>query len=192
MNQDADVREALRSITRGYLDKTASSFFINRCFLIIDESADNKESFTGAAFRISKSIALFIDKDLAQKVYESSIAAIGKFDLPQGTKRRYRRVVFCKKVRVSDNGNQLELDSENLSEGGMYIRTKDPFPVDSAIKITIPLEEGSSINVTGVVLYNKGSSAGTSKLPPGMAIEFRETGEKEIEMLRSYISKVPD
>ena len=192
MNQDADVKEALKNIIRGYLATDASSFFINKCLAIIDESADSKESYLGATARISISITMFIDEDLAQRVYDSLMSVVEKISLPQGIKRRYRRVAFCRKVRVSNNGNQHELDSENLSEGGMYIRTKDPFPADSTIEISLPLEEGISINLTGVVLYKKDPSGETSKLPPGMAIEFKEIRDKETEMLRSYISRVPD
>lgn len=192
MNQEEAVKEALKNITLGYLEKDASSFFISRCFKIIDESADSKESYMGAAARISKSIDLFIDRDMAQKVYDSIVAVIEKIDVPQGTKRRYRRVTFCKKVRVSSNGKQHELDSENLSEGGMYLRTEAPFPADSIMEITLPLEEGSSINLTGTVVYKKDPSGGTSKLPAGMAIEFKKVSEKETDMLRSYISKIPD
>lgn len=190
MNQDTDVKDDLKNIIRGYLDKAASSLFVDKSLAIIDESADNKESFMAVALRISKRTALFIDKDLAQTVYERLMAAIVKIASPQGTRRRYRRVAFRKKVRVRYGSEHYELDSENLSEGGMFIRTKEPFPVGSEIEITLPLV-ASRIHLTGVVVHKKDPFDETSKLPPGMAIEFKEIGDKETEMLRSYTQTAP-
>ncbi len=189
MNQDADVKGALKNVIRGHLGKAASSLFIDKSLAIIDESADNKESLMAAAVRISRRIALFIDKDLAQTVYENLMSAIEKIALPQGTRRRYRRIDFCKKVDIEYNGEHCQLDSENLSEGGMYVRTMDPFPDGSEVEITLPLEAENSIQLTGVVVYKQDPFGDNSKLPPGMAIEFNKIMDKETEMLRNYIQR---
>ncbi len=94
MNGDVGVKQALKDIIRGHLDKAASALFTDKSLGIIDESADNKESFMAAAVRISKRISLFIDNDLAQKVYEDLMATIDKTVSLQGTRRRYRRIAF--------------------------------------------------------------------------------------------------
>jgi Tfp pilus assembly protein PilZ len=190
VNQDASVRDDLKKVIRGHLGKAASSLFIEKSLAILEESADNKESFMAAAVRISRRIALFIDRDLAQTVYESLMAAIEKIAAPQGTRRRYRRVAFCRKIRVGCDGEHHELDSENLSEGGMYIRTRDPFPAGSELEIALPMGAGNRLNLRGVVVYKSDPFGDTSKLPPGMAVEFREIGDKEAGVLRSYIQKI--
>ncbi len=190
MSGDAEVKQDLKVIIRGHLQKVASSLFIEKSFAIIDESADSKESFMAAAVWISRRISLFIDKDLAQTVYESLMTAIERINVPQGIKRRYRRVPFFKKVRVRHDGQYHELESENLSEGGMYIKTYDPFPAGSEIEISLPLEVGP-VHLKGVVLYERDHIGDTSKLPPGIAVEFRGIEAEEVEMLQRYIEKVP-
>jgi uncharacterized protein (TIGR02266 family) len=189
MNLDTNVKEGLKNIVRAHLDRSASSLFIGKSLAIIDESADNKESFIEAAVRISKRVALFIDKEIAQTVYDSLIDAIDRIAAPQGTRRRYRRVAFWKKVLVKYDGRHRELDSENLSEGGIFLRTEDPFPAGSKMELTLPLELGRRISLDGVVIYNRGPLGGSSKFPPGMGIQFNEIREKEAGMLRDHIRK---
>lgn len=189
MKHHVAVKDSLKRIVQERLGKCASSLFLDKSFAIIDESADNKESFIAAAVRISKRIALFIDKDLAQIINDDLMAAIEKADAPQGTKRRYTRIPFSKKVSVRYNGADYELDSDNLSEGGMYIKTTESFPPGSEIEITLPLGAGSRIRVTGVVLYKKDPLDGTLRLPPGIAIEFKKIRAHETAALQSYIRK---
>lgn len=191
LGQDSNAKKSLKGIIREHLNRGASSLFIEKSLAIIDESAENKESFIAAAVWINKRISMFIDKDLAQRVYESLMVAIEKIDVPRGTKRRYVRVPFRKKVRVRHDGRNHELLSDNISEGGMYIRTDDPFPAGSRIEIALPLEGESLIHVTGVVLYKKEPLGKASKLPPGMAVEFKQVAEKDIRILREYIRKIP-
>jgi uncharacterized protein (TIGR02266 family) len=189
VNQDADFKDGLKKIVQFHLEGLANSLFIEKSLLIIDESSDNKESFIDIAVRISKRIALLVDKDLAQTVYDSLMDAIHKIAAPQGTRRRYTRVTFWKKVRVSHAGKSQELDSENLSEGGIFIKTDDPFPVGSEIELTLPLELGRRVHLDGVVKYKRDSSDTASKFPPGMGIEFGEISGKEAEMLRDHIRR---
>ncbi len=188
MNRDKDVRQDLKNVLRGALDNAASSFFIDKSLAIIDESAHNKESFMAAAVKISKRTALFIDQDLAEKVYENLVKVIGKSDSPAGTRRRYRRVTFAEKVRVQHSGKYYDLLSENLSEGGMFIRTHEPFPSGSELEIALPLEE-SLIHLKAVVrrvLFGE-----SSKVSPGMGVEFKGIGGEYTEMLRRYVREAP-
>ncbi len=190
MNQDVDVKHNLKNIVRGHLGRVASVLFVDKSLAMIDESADNKESFMAAAVRISRRVALFVDKDLAQTVYESLMTAIERIEAPRGTRRRYRRVDFFSKVHVKYDGEHHELESENLSEGGMYIKTRDPFPAGSELEITLPLEVGSNIHLTAIVVYKKDPFGETSKLPPGMAVEFKKVRNEHAEVLRSFIQRV--
>lgn len=183
------VKDDLKNIIQKHIGEAVSSFFLAKSLAIINESPDTKEGLIAAADRISKRIALFIDKDLAQTVFESLKVEIEKKTLLQGTKRRYTRVTFCKKIRIRYDGVHYELDSENLSEGGMYIRTKEPFPAGSELEITLSLGVGSQIYLTGVVVYETSPLSDSLKLPPGMAIEFKEIGDKETTILRSYIRR---
>jgi uncharacterized protein (TIGR02266 family) len=189
VTKNAAVKDNLKRIVQEHLGKSVSSLFLDKSLAIMDESADNKESFIIAAVRISKRITMFIDKDLAQTVYEKLMAAIEKADSPQGIERRYARIPFTKKVRVTHDGANHELDAENLSEGGMYIKTKKPFPPGSKVEIALPLEAGIRIQVTGVVLYTKDPFDDNLKLPPGVAVEFKKIRAEETAVLQSYIGR---
>lgn len=106
-----------------------------------------------------------------------------------GTKRRHVRVPFRGKVQVTCDGTSGELYGETIGEGGMYLRKRDPFPVGSAVEVTLPLENGRSIRLRGVVVYVKGLFSSVFKYPPGMAVEFKGIGETEAESLRSYVER---
>jgi Tfp pilus assembly protein PilZ len=186
------VKDDLKKTIEKHLDKAVSSFFLAKCLSIVNESSDTKESLLAAADRICKRIALFIDKGLAQRVFDSLTVEIEKKPLLQGIKRRFPRVPFCKKVDVRYDGVNYELESENLSEGGMYISTQKPFPAGSEIEIILSLGVGNKIYLTGVVVYETSPLSDSLKLPPGMAIEFKEIGHKETAKLRSYIRRALD
>ena len=189
MNMDIDAKGALKNMIRGYLDKPASAVFIRRSLEILDASPDNKESFIAAVTQISKRIALFVDKNLAQTVYEGLMAAIEKLASPQGTRRRYRRVNFDKEVSITCSGKQYKLVSANLSEGGIFIKAKDLLPTSSEIEITLPLGLGRRIHLTGVVIHKRAPHSETSRLPSGMGIKFKDISEADAVSLRNYVEK---
>ncbi|MFZ2198440.1 MAG: PilZ domain-containing protein, partial [Thermodesulfovibrionales bacterium] len=164
----------------------ASSIFIGKSLAIIDESAENKESLLAAADRVSKRIALFIDTDMAVKVFEVLRVEIENRELTSGTRRKHVRVAMCNKVYVTCNGAASELYTVNVSAGGMYIKTKEPFPVGSKVVIAFPLEKGSLIHLNGVVANIQ---SGIGKQPPGMGIEFKEVRDDELKRLRDFVKK---
>ena len=90
-----DIKDDLKNIINEHLVDVASSFFIDKSLAIMDQSADNKESFLAAADRIRKRIALFIDTDLATKVFDILRLEIENRDLTPGTRRKTRRVTLC-------------------------------------------------------------------------------------------------
>ena len=183
------IRNDLKSIVQQHLGKSASSLFLDKCLAILNESADDKESYLAAAERISSRTALFIDTDLARQVFESLREEISKSASPPGTRRRHARVTLCKKVFVTRGGISHELYTETLSAGGMYIRKKEPFPTGSEIDIRIPLEEGRDIQLRGLVVYTRNNFSDTSQYPPGMAIEFKGVKDEEMTRVRSYVEQ---
>ena len=186
------IRDDLKNIIRTHISGVASSLFLNKALSIIDESAGNKESFTSAAERISKRTALFVDADLAGRLWEDLKARIDESASPQGRRRRYRRFPLYRRVRVTCNGKSRELYSEDISLGGMYIKTREPLPEGSEVAITLPLEEGTQIHLNGVVVYTTSEFQNSMKKPPGMAIEFSTRNNAGIETLRSYLEKMSD
>ena len=181
-----DIKSDLKNIINENLAEAASSIFIGKSLAIIDESAETKESLLAAADRVSKRIALFIDTDMAVKVFEVLRLEIENRELTSGTRRKHVRVAMCNKVYVTCNGTASELYTVNVSAGGMYIKTKEPFPVGSKVVIAFPLEKGSLIHLKGVVANIQ---SGIGKQPPGMGIEFKEVRDDELKRLRDFVKK---
>jgi uncharacterized protein (TIGR02266 family) len=181
-----DIKSDLKNIINKSLAEAASSIFIGKSLAIIDESAETKESLLTAVDRVSKRIALFIDADLAVKVLELLSLEIENRELTSGTRRKHVRVAMCNKVYVTCNGTASELYTVNVSAGGMYIKTKEPFPVGSKVVIAFPLEKGSLIHLKGIVANIQ---SGIGKQPPGMGIAFKEVSEDELKRLRDFVKK---
>ena len=181
-----DVKSDLKNIISENLAKAASSIFIGKSLAIIDESAENKESLLVAADRVSKRIALFIDTDLAIKVFDILRLEIENRELTPGTRRKHVRVTVCNKVYVTYNGTASELYTVNVSAGGVYIKTKEPLPVGSKVVISLPLKAGSHLHLKGVVAYIK---CDIGKQPYGMGIEFKEVGDDERKILRDFVKR---
>ncbi len=183
-----DVKPDLKNIISENLAKAASSIFIDKSLTIIDESAENKESLLIAADRVSKRIALFIDADLAIKVFDILRLEIENRELTPGTRRKHLRIAMCNKVYVTCNGMTSELYTVNVSAGGMYIKTQEPFPAGSKVVISLPLKAGN-MHLKGVVANIQ---RGIGKQPPGMGIEFREVGDDERKMLSDFVKKMTE
>lgn len=190
MSPQTDIKVSLKKILCEHLEKRSSDLFIEKSLDIVNESADTKESFIVAADRIHRRIALFIDTNLAQKVYDDLVAFIENTASPQGVQRKYRRVPFEEKIVVIHNGSPQELISGNLSEGGMFIKTGDPFPVQSELEIRLPRGLGRVINLQGVVRSVRQGSASVGqlkKVAPGMGIEFLGIDKATAEILRGMV-----
>jgi len=108
----------------------------------------------------------------------------------QGRKRRHVRAPLNEKVSVIYNGTLFELYTESLSEGGIYIRKKDPFPVGSEVEVALPINSGGPLRVKGVVVYVKGLFGDVFTIPPGMAVEFRGVKDHEGKKLRRYVEQL--
>jgi type IV pilus assembly protein PilZ len=184
-----DVKEDLKNIIREQLAKVASSFFVDKSLSIMEHSADNRESFLAAADRISKRIALFIDTALAAKVFDILKQEIENRELTPGTRRKQVRVAFCHRVYVTHNETPYEFYTGNISDGGVYIKTEEPFPAGTEVEISLPLGAGSHIHLKGAVAHARHRSSGISEYPAGMGIEFKEIRADERRILRDFAKR---
>jgi CheY-like chemotaxis protein len=107
-----------------------------------------------------------------------------------GFKRKHIRTTISKKVSLSYAGACYELYAISISEGGMYILKKDPFPVGSEVKVTFQISEDKSLCMDAVVIYVKGVFGDLFKTPPGMALEFRNLTHDDSLLLNNYVKKL--
>ena len=106
---------------------------------------------------------------------------------PMGFTRKHLRIPFSGRVSVTFDNTQHDLFAESLSEGGIYIRKKEPFPVSAKLDISLNLKGGATLEFQGNVIYVKGLYADLFRVPPGMAVEFRNMHPDNAATLKAYI-----
>jgi CheY-like chemotaxis protein len=104
-----------------------------------------------------------------------------------GKKRGNMRTTFQKNVSVSVYGLNKIYHAVTLSEKGIYLRTKEPLPVDTELDLVLPLAAGTSLNVKGIIIYHK--DVFSDSIDPGMAVEFKELSPLDTGMLSTYITQ---
>ena len=100
------------------------------------------------------------------------------------------RVPVTKKAVVKYKGKKYDLYTETLSEGGVYLRKRDSFPVWSELEIQISLDQGNVLNVKGTVVHTKEITSDVFKVPPGMGIKFTDLSGEHAQMLKNYIARL--
>jgi len=105
-----------------------------------------------------------------------------------GKKRRLLRTSFDKKVLVTHGGVTSEHHAVSLSEGGIYIRRRNPLSVGTEVEVNVPLEKGKTLNLKGNVIYKKGIEGNLFKIVPGMAVEFKDVSNYDSLKLKSFIT----
>lgn len=121
------------------------------------------------------------------KIPELNDALNNCITYPGGKKRKFLRTSLEEKVVVTHKGASEELHAVCLSEGGIYVRQRNPFSVGTEVEITLTLKDGKTINLKGTVIYVRGLSGEIFKILPGIAIEFKNLTSNDSEMLRTYI-----
>jgi two-component system chemotaxis response regulator CheY len=104
---------------------------------------------------------------------------------PGGKKRRHLRTDYHKDVSVTCNGLSRKFYTVSLSERGVYLRTKDPFPAGTELDISLPVGPGGLLRVRGDVIYHK--DVFSASIDPGMAVEFKNLSANDEEILTACI-----
>ena len=107
-----------------------------------------------------------------------------------GTNRKHIRTCFNKKVFVAYAGQTYELFSETLSEGGVYLRKEEPFPVGTEVAVMLQLQNSQKLKLMGEVIYVKKLFGDFLTLPPGMAIQFKDLSEENSRLLKWHIENL--
>jgi two-component system cell cycle response regulator DivK len=108
----------------------------------------------------------------------------------EGYYRKHIRIPFNTHVLLAHDGAQHDLMSDNISEGGVYIKTDSPFALGSDVVMTIALENNVSIIAQGVVIHRNEAAQGKSMQRPGMAIEFTAMTADDVSALKNYIENI--
>ena len=76
----------------------------------------------------------------------------------------------------------------NISRGGLFVNTRSPLSVGTAVKLLISLPDGSApFDLQGRVSWAQAPDAG---VVPGMGIEFLELDEAKRDRIESFVEKL--
>ncbi|MGC2062164.1 MAG: response regulator [Thermodesulfovibrionales bacterium] len=103
-----------------------------------------------------------------------------------GHGRKHIRTACNKKVSVQFGGKQHRLYAEVFGEGGIYVRTENPFPPGSDVVVSLHLEDAKERHYKGTIIYTKNDFGDFSRMSPGMAIQFVDLSHRDIHELSDF------
>lgn len=98
-------------------------------------------------------------------------------------KRKHKRFTKRLETRFSSGGMSFSGVSSNLSERGMFIRTKRSFAPGIAIDIELVMPDGKKSFLKGIVIWTIKTPVSTSK--NGMGVELIEKDAKYMDFLKA-------
>lgn len=106
-----------------------------------------------------------------------------------GGHRRTPRIVYQRQVSLTWNGQTIACQSVSLSEGGVYLRRRTPFPQGCLVDVRLPLDGGETLDIEGEIIYTQNLPKDRFTLPPGMAVRFLSPSDESIGRLRRMVAE---
>ncbi len=106
----------------------------------------------------------------------------------EATPRKNIRINTALKARIGPGvaGEKAGIeDVTSLSEGGLYVSTSAPAPINTLVPLTLLLR-GHEIEATAVVLYGSAKAGGPHPVP-GMGMKFTKISAKDLDLIREFI-----
>ena len=104
-----------------------------------------------------------------------------------GQKRLHLRTSFHEKVILSYGNRETELWATSLSEGGIFVRSRNPIPGGEDVTVSVPLGFDTPALFHGKVLYSKAAESEGVLSVPGIAIQFTSVPPDQASQLRICI-----
>ena len=105
-------------------------------------------------------------------------------------RRKHHRVSVNKEVIVIYNEKPYTLMTDSLSEGGVSIKKKEPFPVGAEVQVILPFLDKGTFCLQGAVVYIKNPPENDSDVLSGMGIQFKGYGDDAAKTLKVYIERI--
>ncbi len=160
------------------IKNNASLRFIPVMINTADKNAANREACTraGCAGFFTKPV----DPDALFRAIQSA---------SETTPRQNIRINTSFKARLETGpaaGGQTRIEEvTSLSEGGLYVKTPDPLPVNALVPLTLILGD-REIEATALVLFST-KKAGGQYTVPGMGMKFTQISEADLALIREII-----
>ncbi|UCG79395.1 MAG: response regulator [Nitrospirota bacterium] len=108
---------------------------------------------------------------------------------PAGIRRKYARAVFITDVTVTKGRKKLKTQSDNISSGGIYVRSDKIFAPGDEVKVAFSASNREKMSLSGTIVYINTSDA-ASQMSSGMAIEFKGLPEKSSAQLDTLVTNL--
>jgi len=102
--------------------------------------------------------------------------------------RQYRRyaVEWAVDLKVADWDEALQLTTENISRGGVFIRTNSAVPEGTRVNITLQLPDNTSLEVAGTVMHSVSpDQALATNVTAGFGLSFDSEHAIDLELLEA-------
>jgi CheY-like chemotaxis protein len=103
----------------------------------------------------------------------------------EATPRKNIRITVALKARVGGAAGVRIEEVTSLSEGGLYVKTTAPDPVDAVLPIKLLLRD-REIETTAIVLYSSAKVGGPHAVP-GMGMRFTTIAPNDRDIIRGFI-----
>jgi uncharacterized protein (TIGR02266 family) len=105
-----------------------------------------------------------------------------------GIERRIMpRIATSIEIAYGTSGVFMNSLMMNLSSGGIFIKTDQPFPIDTALEMRMQLPgDPESMHINGRVVWTKPES---HAFPAGMGIQFIDMPLEYFEKIKSFAKK---
>ena len=104
-------------------------------------------------------------------------------------RREHRRYPASIAVDYADGDTFLFAYLRNISEMGIFIRTEDPLPIGTSLRMRFPVEDGETFALRGEVTWINPFRADGENLNPGMGVRFvdltPERRERVVALVRT-------
>jgi len=93
-------------------------------------------------------------------------------------------------IMFKEYGSFIKVYMLNISNGGLFIRTENPLPLETPVKLRMRLpEETEPLEVEGRVVWNFSKGSKKSFLPKGMGIQFVNMRTEHADKLKAIVDR---
>lgn len=145
----------------------------------IGRSPGNGVEFQNLSPEQSRKLTEMVEK-LKQKIF-----------LPYDERRQDERVWAEIKLKFKSINGFIKEYAEDISKGGIFIRTKKPIPFNTPVKILLEFPDAGSIELNGRVVYILNEEEAKRVMRnPGVGVQFVDNPPEIMKKLEEFIEKV--
>lgn len=101
--------------------------------------------------------------------------------------RAHDRLRFSVTVDVKSDDNFYTGLTENISEGGLFIVCRAPWPVGSEMDIALKVKDSEAVELRAVVRWVREDDINNGGIPPGMGVQFVGLDDATRNTIQAFI-----